>query len=196
MASSRDRTAVAPSTRCHVAATPSTWPSEGLRGSTLSFPRRREHDPVQRRISPVSDDKNAEPPLLAGGPGQDQSGEFYRHTKWARGAAARRDRLYQCESAYLHLDGCRSASLHAFLASRRVRAVASRDLGTAALVSAQTRTRRPSDTHERVERQTPRPRRERPRVEAQLEPCWPRRSSSRCPNWRRRRASSSSSPRP
>ena len=40
----------------------------------------------------------------------------------------------------------------AFLASRRVRVVASRDLGTAAVFSAQTRTRRPSHAIDRLER--------------------------------------------
>ena len=57
----------------------------------------------------------------------------------------------------------------AFLTSRRVRAVASRYLGTAAMFSAQTRTRRPSDTLERVERESPRPHAESPQIEAQLE---------------------------
>ena len=46
---------------------------------------------------------------------------------------------------------------------------ASRDLGAAALGEAQTRTRRSSDGLERVGRALPRPRHERPRVEAQLE---------------------------
>ena len=44
-----------------------------------------------------------------------------------------------------------------------------RYLGTAAMFSAQTRTRRPSDTLDRVERAEPLSDRERPRVEAQVE---------------------------
>ena len=79
------------------------------------------------------------------------------------------------ESAYLRVDGVweRRRALHAivmttFRASRRARAVASRDLGTAAVFSAQTRSRRPSDTLERVERAAPRPHAERPRIEGRL----------------------------
>ena len=55
-----------------------------------------------------------------------------------------------------------------FLASRRVRAVASRYLGTAALVSAQTRTRSPRDTIDRVDRAAPHSDRERPQIEGRL----------------------------
>ena len=46
---------------------------------------------------------------------------------------------------------------------------ASRYLGTAALVSAQTRTRAPSDPRDRIERETPHPDHNKPRIEAQLE---------------------------
>ena len=45
-----------------------------------------------------------------------------------------------------------------------------RDLGAAALVSAQTRARRLSDTLDRIERVATHYDRERPRIEAQLEP--------------------------
>ena len=55
-----------------------------------------------------------------------------------------------------------------FLASRRVRAVASRYLGTAAMFSAQTRTRRSSDTLDRLERAEPLSDHERPRIEGRL----------------------------
>ena len=47
---------------------------------------------------------------------------------------------------------------------------ASRYLGTAALASAQTRTRLPRDKLDRIQRATPRSDRERPRIEAQVEP--------------------------
>ena len=86
------------------------------------------------------------------------------------------------ESAYLRVDGVgeRPSELHAifmktFLASRRARAVASRDLGTAVLGEAQTRTRRPSDTLDRLERAAPHSDRDTPKIEAQVELCLPRR---------------------
>ena len=79
------------------------------------------------------------------------------------------------ESAYLRVDGVRERrrALHAifmktFLASRRVRAVASRYLGTAAMFSAQTWTRSLRDTRDRVERAAPHSDPERPRIEGRL----------------------------
>ena len=53
---------------------------------------------------------------------------------------------------------------------------ASRDLGT--MFSAQTRTRPPRDTLDRIETETPRSDRERPRIEARLDLCSPRRYGS------------------
>ena len=50
------------------------------------------------------------------------------------------------------------------------KSIASRYLGAAALVSAQTRARRLSDTLDRIERVATHYDRERPRIEAQLEP--------------------------
>ena len=46
--------------------------------------------------------------------------------------------------------------------------IASRYLGTAAMFSAQTRTRRPSDTVDRLERATPRSDHERAQIEGRL----------------------------
>ena len=46
---------------------------------------------------------------------------------------------------------------------------ASRDLGTAAVFSAQTRTRRSSDTLDRLERAAPHANRDTPKIEAQVE---------------------------
>ena len=57
-----------------------------------------------------------------------------------------------------------------FLAENFVHVPASRDLGTAAMFSAQTRTRPPRDTLDRIERETPHADHDTPRIEAQLEP--------------------------
>ena len=55
-----------------------------------------------------------------------------------------------------------------FLTSRRVRAVASRYLGATAVVSAQTRTRSPRDTLDRLERAAPRSDHNKPKIEGRL----------------------------
>ena len=61
----------------------------------------------------------------------------------------------------------------------RPRARHRRDLGAAALGAAQTRPRPPSDTRDRIERETPRANPERPRIEAHVElPHRPRSRSS------------------
>ncbi len=61
----------------------------------------------------------------------------------------------------------------------RVEINASRDLGAAVLGEAQTRPRPPRDTLFIRERAAPPPDPNKPKIEAQVDLCWPRRSGSR-----------------